>query len=155
METRDKAAAVADVEQASSRILEIIDVKGKATEPGAMTMPCSDDYSQEEPYYAYHPWSLYKAPFAELEKGMNRLRAGLPKDGWKITKDGMDGTIGNSPQIVAESKGRRVMVDIRLNKEVKSEKAPAMLTVTVQSRCYRLPTTPATPEEQSPHLWRP
>ncbi len=55
---------------------------------------------------------------------MNRLRVDLPKDGWKITKDGMDGTIGNSPQIVAESKKRRVMVDIRLDKEVKSEKAP-------------------------------
>ncbi|WP_405897183.1 hypothetical protein OG242_06195 [Streptomyces sp. NBC_00727] len=155
METRDKDAAVADVEQASSRILEIIDVKGKATEPGALTMPCSDDDHQEEPYYAYHPWSLYKAPFAELEKGMNRLRDELPKDGWKITKDGMDGTIGNSPQIVAESKERRVMADIRLHKEVKSQKTPAMLEVTVQSRCYRLPATPATPEEQPPNMWRP
>ncbi|WP_330451976.1 MULTISPECIES: hypothetical protein [unclassified Streptomyces] len=155
METRDKGAAVADVEQASSRILEIINVKGKATEPGALTMPCSDDDHQEEPYYAYHPWSLYKAPFAELEKGMNRLRTGLPKDGWKITKDGMDGTIGNSPQLVAESEERQVMVDIRLDKEVKSEKAPAMLRVTVQSRCYRVPATPATPEEQPPNMWRP
>ncbi|GAA3004667.1 hypothetical protein JCM13580A_50780 [Streptomyces drozdowiczii] len=155
MEARDKDAAVADVEQASSRILEIINVKGKATETGALTMPCSDDDHQEEPYYAYHPWSLYDAPFPELEKGMNRLRVDLPKDGWKITKDGMDGTIGNSPQIVAESKKRRVMVDIRLDKEVKSEKAPAMLRVTVQSRCYRLPATPATPEEQPPNMWRP
>ncbi|SED94212.1 hypothetical protein SAMN05216483_4949 [Streptomyces sp. 2131.1] len=155
METRDKDAAVADVEQASSRILEIINVKGKATEPGALTMPCSDDDREEEPYYAYHPWSLYEAPFPELEKGMNRLRTGLPKDGWKITKDGMDGSIGNSPQIVAESEKRRVMVDIRLYKEVKSQKTPAMLSVTVQSRCYHLPATPATTEEQPPDMWHP
>ncbi|WP_329024159.1 hypothetical protein [Streptomyces sp. NBC_01423] len=155
METRDKDTVTAEVEQASSRILEIIDVKGKATEPGALTMPCSDDDHQEEPYYAFHPWSLYEAPFADLEKGMNRLRTGLPKEGWKITKDGMDGTIGNSPQLVAESGDRRLMVDIRLNKEVKSQKTPDMLRVTVQSRCYRVPATPATPEEQPPNMWRP
>ncbi|PZT74451.1 MULTISPECIES: hypothetical protein [unclassified Streptomyces] len=141
-----------DVEQASSRILEIIDVKGKATEPGAMTSPCSDDYRQEDPYHALHLWSLYKAPYAELEKGMDRLRDELPKDGWKITKDGRDGTVGNSPQLIAESEARGVKADIRLDKEVKAEKAPAMLRVTVQSRCYHLP---ATPEEQSPGMWHP
>uniref|UniRef100_A0AAU2VZD1 Uncharacterized protein n=1 Tax=Streptomyces sp. NBC_00008 TaxID=2903610 RepID=A0AAU2VZD1_9ACTN len=152
METRDRDTAMADVEQASSRILEMIDVKGTATEPGAMTMPCSDDDHQEEPYYAWHPWSLYKAPFAELQKGMNRLRAELPKDGWTITKDGRDGTIGNSPQIVAESKGRGVMVDVRLHKEVKSQKTPAMLEVTVQSRCYRSPAT-STATQDNPPAW--
>ncbi|WP_326735538.1 hypothetical protein [Streptomyces sp. NBC_01022] len=146
METRDKDTVKAEVERASSRILELIDIKGTATEPGAMTMPCSDDYYQEEPYYVLHPWSLYKAPFAELQKGMNRLRVELPKDGWTITKDGRDGTIGNSPQIVAESKGREVMVDVRLHKEVKAEKSPAMLEVTVQSRCYRSPVTPTASE---------
>ncbi|WP_330238316.1 hypothetical protein [Streptomyces sp. NBC_00525] len=154
METRDKDAAVADVEQASSRILEIIDVKGKATEPGATTSPCSDDYHQEDPYQALHLWSLYKAPFAELEKGMNRLRTGLPKDGWTITKDGRDGTVANNPQIIAESKDHRVKADIRLRKEITSQ-SPDLLTVTVRSRCYHAPATPVEPEEQPPGMWHP
>ncbi|NED11645.1 hypothetical protein [Streptomyces sp. SID9124] len=144
-----------DVERASSRILEIIDIEGKATEPGAMTSPCSDDDHQEDPYYAMHLWSLYKAPYAELEKGMNRLRDELPKEGWKITKDGRDGTVGNSPQIIAESEGRGLRADISLDKAVEAEKAPAMLRVTVQSHCYHLPATPATPEEQPPNMWQP
>ncbi len=147
METRDSDTVKAEVKRASSRILEMIDVKGTATEPGPMTMPCSDDYRSEETYYAYHPWSLYKAPFADLQKGMNRLRAGLPKNGWTITKDGRDGTQGNSPQIVAESKGRELLVDVRLHKEVKAENSPAMLEVTVESRCYRTPVTPTASEE--------
>ncbi|MGW1261700.1 hypothetical protein ACWD7Y_07015 [Streptomyces drozdowiczii] len=155
METRDKDAAVADVEQASSRILELVDVKGSPSKPGAMTMPCSDDYHQEDPYYAYHPWSIYKAPFTELRKGMNRLRVALPKNGWTITKDGKDGTIGNSPQIVAESNDHALLLDVRLHKEVKAEHSPAMLEVTVQSRCYRMPATPTEPEEQPPNMWHP
>lgn len=150
METRDSDTAKAEVERASSRILELIDIKASATEPGAMTMPCSEDYREEDPYYAYHPWSLYKAPFAELQKGMNRLRAELPKNGWTITKDGKDGSIGNSPQIVAESKEHDLLLDVRLHKEVKAEKSPPMLEVTVQSRCYRLPATPTATQDNPP-----
>ncbi|WNI32641.1 hypothetical protein [Streptomyces sp. ITFR-6] len=137
MKTRDSDTVKTDTERTSSRILEILDVKGKVTETGAMTSPCSDYDSAEKIYRARHPWSIYKAPFADMKKGMDRLRVELPKDGWKIVKDGMDGTQGNSPQIIAESKGREFAVDVRLHKEVKAEDSPPLLEVTVESACYR------------------
>ncbi|MFG2674223.1 hypothetical protein [Streptomyces sp. NPDC048445] len=137
VKTRDSDTVKADVEKTSSRILEILDVKGKVTETGAMTSPCSDYDSEEEVYRQSHPWSIYRASFADMQKGMDRLRVELPKDGWKIVKDGKDGTQGNSPQIIAESKGREFAVDVRLHKEVKSEDSPPLLEVTVESACYR------------------
>ena len=134
--TRDSDTVKADVERTSSRILEMLGVKGKVTESGAMASPCSD-YDSEEVSRARHPWSLYAAPFADMEKGMERLRVQLPKDGWTITKDGGDGTQGNSPQIIAESKGGEFAVDIRLHKAGKAEKSEDLLEVTVESACYR------------------
>ncbi|MER5274572.1 hypothetical protein ABT025_02315 [Streptomyces sp. NPDC002809] len=40
MKTRDSETVKADVERTSSRILEMLDLKGTVTEPGAMTPPC-------------------------------------------------------------------------------------------------------------------
>ncbi|WP_326735537.1 hypothetical protein [Streptomyces sp. NBC_01022] len=146
MKTRDSDTVKADVERTSSRILEMLDLKGTVTEPGAMTLPCSGYDSAEEVYRARHPWSVYEAPFADMQKAMNRLRAELPKGGWKIVKDGPDRSQGKSPQIVAESEGREFAVDVRLHKEVKAENSPPMLEVTVESRCYRSPVTPTASE---------
>lgn len=105
VKTQDGDTVKAGVERTSSRILEILDVRGKVTETGATTSRCSDYDSDEEVYRARHPWSIYKAPFADMQKGMARLRVELPKDGWKIVQDGVDGSKAKSPQIVAESRG--------------------------------------------------
>lgn len=152
MKTRDSDTVKADVERTSSRILEMLDIKGEATEPGAMTLPCSGYDSAEEVYRARHPWGIYKAPFSDMQKAMNRLRVELPKGGWKIIKDGPDRSQGKSPQIIAESEGREFAVDVRLHKEVKAEESPAMLEVTVESACYRLPATP-TATRDNPPAW--
>ncbi|MCX5312494.1 hypothetical protein [Streptomyces sp. NBC_00154] len=90
VKTQDGDTVKAGVERTSSRILEILDVRGKVTETGAMTSRCSDYDSDEEVYRARHPWSIYKAPFADMQKGTDRLRVELPKDGWKIVQDGVD-----------------------------------------------------------------
>lgn len=137
VKAQDSDTVKAGVERTSSRILEILDVKGKVTETGAMTSRCSDYGSDEEVYRARHPWSIYKAPFADMQKGMDRLRAELPKDGWKIVRDGMDSSKANSPQIVAESKSGEFAVDVRLHKASKVGNAPDLLEVTVESACYR------------------
>ncbi|MFF3260586.1 hypothetical protein ACFYWO_15620 [Streptomyces sp. NPDC002932] len=145
-QTRDSDTVKADTERASNRILEMLDVKGKVTETGAMTSPCSDYDSAEEVYRESHPWSIYKASFADMQKGVERLRVELPKDGWKIVKDGRDGSQLNSPQIIAESKGREFAVDVRLHKASKVGNSPPLLEVTVESRCYRTPVTPTASE---------
>ncbi|MFF1462542.1 hypothetical protein [Streptomyces sp. NPDC058330] len=137
VETRDGDTVRAGVERVSSRILDILDVKGEVTDTGAMTVRCSDYDPDEEVYRARHPWSIYKTPFMDMGKGMDRLRAELPKEGWKIVQDGVDGSKAKSPQIVAESKGGEFAVDVRLHEASEIGNAPDLLEVTVESACYR------------------
>lgn len=136
-EDADGDTVKAGVERTSSRILEVLNVKGKVTETGAMTSRCSDYESDEEVYRARHPWSIYKAPYVDMQKGMDRLRVEPPKDGWNIVQDGVDDSKAKSPQIVAESKGGEFAVDVRLHKASKFGRAPDLLEVTVESACYR------------------
>ncbi|MDQ0959768.1 hypothetical protein QFZ66_003646 [Streptomyces sp. B4I13] len=79
MEVRDIDAVKAEVEQTSSRILEIMALKGKVDDAGAMIPPCANYDSSEKVYRARHPWSVYQVPVAEMEKSMDRLRAGCPR----------------------------------------------------------------------------
>lgn len=137
MEVRDGETVKAQVEQASSRILEMMDIKGKVTDTGAMIVRCAEYGSDEEVYRARHPWSVYQVPVSDMEKAMDRLRAGLSKKGWEIVKDGVDDSPAKSPQIVAESKGQEYAVDVRLLDERKYGGDPSLIEVTVQSACYR------------------
>jgi hypothetical protein len=137
VDLRDSETVKAEVKQTSSRILDVMALEGKVTETGAMTERCSDHAAEEEIYRASHPWSVYDLPVPELEEAMDRLRRELPKAGWKIVKDGLDGTVGQSPQIFAESQGRKFAADIRLQDERKYGGDPSLIEVTVQSACYR------------------
>lgn len=137
VDVRDSEVVRTETKETSSRILEMMDLAGKVTETGAMTERCSDYAAEDEVYRASHPWSVYGLPVPDLEKAMDRLRVELPKAGWKIVKDGVDDTVGRSPQIVAESKGRRFAADIRLQDERKTGDDPSLIEVTVQSVCYR------------------
>ncbi|WP_235617366.1 hypothetical protein [Streptomyces thermolilacinus] len=137
VEVRDSAAVKADTKKVSSRVLEMLALEGKVTETGAMTMRCSGFDADEKVYRARHPWSVYDASFADMRAAFDRLRGELPKNGWKIVKDGPDGTAGKSPQIVAESEGGDFAVDARLHEENRAQNAPALLTVTVESACYK------------------
>lgn len=137
VEARNSQAVSAETEKTSSRILEMLAVKGKVTESGAMTAPCTDNGSDEKTFRARHPWSVHQAPFVELQAGMERLRRELPKDGWEIVKDGTDSSTAKSPQLVAESAGREFAVDVRLRRASSVGNAPDLLEVTVESACYR------------------
>ncbi|MBL3671076.1 hypothetical protein JL475_35105 [Streptomyces sp. M2CJ-2] len=138
MEVRDGETVKTQVEQASSRILEMMEIKGKVTDVGAVTVRCAEYDSDEEVYRVRHPWSVYQVPVSDMENAMDRLRSGLPKEGWEIVKDGVDGSPAKSPQIVAESKGQEYAVDVRLLDERKYSDDPSLIEVTVQSACYRV-----------------
>ncbi|WP_234426770.1 hypothetical protein [Streptomyces niger] len=125
-----------ETEKASSEILDLAGVKGKVTESGAFAMPCAG-YSSEKVYRAHHPWSLYGLPFEELKKAFGRLRDGLPGHGWKIVKDGPDGSPSKAPQIIANHKGGDFSVDIRLHDESKRSGKTSLLEVTVESACFK------------------
>ncbi|MEU2362725.1 hypothetical protein ABZ616_18625 [Streptomyces noursei] len=132
---RDIEQVKGDVRKASSELLGIIGLKGKATEGGPLIAPCSN--YPEGVYRASHPWSVYGIPVEEMEKAMDRLRTGLPKNGWKIVKDGKDRSPSKSPQIVANSKGDEFSVDIRLHDERKYGSDPSLIEVTVESACFK------------------
>ncbi|MFF8099642.1 hypothetical protein ACF07S_07665 [Streptomyces sp. NPDC016640] len=126
-----------EVEQASSRIGEIAALQGEVTDTGAMTVRCTNYDSEENVYRVRHPWSFHQVPLAAMEEAMERLRTGLPEEGWKIVKDGVDDSPAQSPQIVAESEGQEYAVDLRLLDERKYGDDPSLIEVTVVSACYR------------------
>ncbi|MFE2977838.1 hypothetical protein [Streptomyces sp. NPDC059258] len=119
-----------EVEKISSSILEILSLKAKMTEAGAMISPC-----EEGTYRAHHPWGVYGPPAKDLGEAMDRLRSQLPKNGWKIVKDGPDDSQGKSPQIVADSADGKFSVDARFHDRQSDD--PAQLEITVQSACFR------------------
>lgn len=137
MDVRNGEMVQTEVEEASSRILEIMALKGKVTETGAMISRCSDYAPEEEVYRARHPWSVYDLPVPDLERAMDRLREELPKEGWKIVKDGVDDTPAKSPQILAESKGKKFAADIQMLDNRKYGDDPSLILVAVESACYR------------------
>ncbi|MFE5841436.1 hypothetical protein ACFQ7N_07265 [Streptomyces niveus] len=137
MEARESETVQDEVEKTSSRILEMMALKGKVTDTGAMVSRCSDYDPEEEIYRARQPWSVYDLPVSELEKAIGRLREELPKAGWKIVKDGVDGTAAKSQQIVAESKGKKFAADIRLMDRRKYSDSPSLIMVAVESACYK------------------
>ena len=126
-----------ETEAKSSKILDVMNLKAKVTEPGASATECSGT-SDEDTFSGVHMWSVYGVPFTELQQAMDRLRQDLPKKGWKIVKDGPDRSRSRSPQILAESHKDRFTVDIRLRKRgADNSKDPSVIHVTVTSACYR------------------
>lgn len=138
MELRDSGSVQEEAEKVSSQIMDVMNLKGKVTESGAAILPCSGfDSSEGEVYRARHPWSLYGVPVMEMEKAMGRLREKLPESGWRIVRDGTDGSRAESAQIVADSKNEGFSVDIRLLAEPKGSEHESLIEVTVASSCYR------------------
>ena len=137
VEVRDRETVKTQVDQASSRILDVMALKGKMTDTGAVTIRCTEYDLSEAVYRARHPWSVYQVTVPDMKRAMDRLRVELPEMGWKVVKDGVDDSPAKSPQIVAESKGEEYAVDVRLLDERKYGDDPSLIEVTVQSSCYR------------------
>ncbi|MFI6701746.1 hypothetical protein ACIBJC_22740 [Streptomyces sp. NPDC050509] len=134
---RDGKQVQKGTENASSQILDMMDLKGKVTESGALILRCSDYSPEDEVYRARHPWSLRNIPIEEMKNAMDRLREELSKNGWNIVKDGPDDTVGKAPQIVANSKNGEFSADIRLLDNRKYGDDPSLIEVTVVSKCYK------------------
>ncbi|WP_222623335.1 hypothetical protein [Streptomyces armeniacus] len=123
----------------SSQIRDIINVKGKTTESGALVDGWADCPGGDESYRMRHAWSVYEAPNTELSAGMQRLREGLPAQGWEIGKDGPDKSPAKTPEIVAKHGKTGFSVNIKLMLEDKQSPHTSLIAVTVVSPCYREP----------------
>ncbi|RDG38984.1 hypothetical protein [Streptomyces corynorhini] len=134
---RDAEKVQQATERKSSQIMELLGMKGKLTQSGALPSPCSEDGSESGTLQAYHPWSVYGVPNEELTSAMGRLRERLPKNGWRIIKEGPDGTASKAPQIVADSTDKEFSADIRLSVEPAGSDKTSLIEVTVVSACFR------------------
>ncbi|WP_438494519.1 hypothetical protein [Streptomyces asiaticus] len=123
--------------EVSSRLLEMIEVKGKVTESGPRIAPCDDEPDVKDLYVTRHPWSIYGLSEEEVIQGMENLRRGLPEHGWKILRDGKSNSRAQDPEILAENKKEKFAANFTALRKTAS--GDTMIKVTVVSACYRAP----------------
>ncbi|GAA0488013.1 hypothetical protein ACFQ2B_06250 [Streptomyces stramineus] len=138
-EVRAVKPAEEEVNAISSQLLDWMGVKGKVTESGAMAGTCDavdPDFTTH--YSVSHPWSVYDLKSGTFEQAMQNLREKLPQHGWDITEDGLTKSEARNPEIVAVN--RKTHHSIRVEwARTRSGNLPKLITVDVDSRCYRAP----------------
>ncbi|MEU5422524.1 hypothetical protein ACFY1P_22645 [Streptomyces sp. NPDC001407] len=82
MHPKDAGALVSRL---SSAVLDVTQLRGEVT-PGG---PAAVSFDQSDGNYSMqHDWSIWKLSPDELTQGFQRLREGLPKNGWRVTHYG-------------------------------------------------------------------
>nr|BFD84879.1 hypothetical protein StreXyl84_42800 [Streptomyces sp. Xyl84] len=128
-----------EVNDISSRLLDWMGVKGKVTESSAAVNTCDAVDPDMEKYYSiHHPWSVYDLKSGTFRQAMDNLRKELPAHGWRITKDGETESIARNPEIIAVNEKTHHAVTIEWAKK-RSGNLKQIITVDVNSRCYRAP----------------
>ncbi|MEU9982288.1 hypothetical protein [Streptomyces sp. NPDC050856] len=140
---RDGARMQTATERASSRVLEMIGLKGKVTRGRATPLDCSGYEPEGRVRQNRHPWSVYGVPFAELEKAYRGLRTALPAHGWEIVEDGPDSSRARTPTLVANSRDGEFSVRVSLMDRRAKKDSESLIHVTVVSRCYEVPPSAA------------
>ncbi|WP_262418370.1 hypothetical protein [Streptomyces sp. SP2-10] len=122
------------VEAVSSGIRELIGVEGRTSDSHGTVTECSG--KDPDTYFRIlHPWSFTPTAPGDLGAAMQRLRAALPKHGWKIVEYGPDTSRNKNVQLTADNDAQKAGVHIvRMDKD-----EPPMLSVDVVSGCYRVP----------------
>ncbi|MEU9009351.1 hypothetical protein AB0D12_06095 [Streptomyces sp. NPDC048479] len=71
---------------------------------------------------------------------MTRLKDGLPKQGWKITRFGPDKSASKNLELIADHDEKKFGLNISFwKKNSGGDKNPPALVVTVVSGCYQVP----------------
>ncbi|MFB7374379.1 hypothetical protein ACFC0D_31595 [Streptomyces sp. NPDC056222] len=135
---RDGAQMQTETEKTSSRVLEMIGLKGQVTKGRATPLPCSGYDAEGAVQQNHHPWSLHGVPFAELEKAYAGLRTAFPESGWKVVSDGPDKSKAKTPTLVADSPDGEFSAEVRLLNREGQSGSTSLINVTVVSRCYEV-----------------
>jgi hypothetical protein len=132
--TSTSSDAADEVERVSSGIYELIGVKGKTSDSRATVTECSGK-DPDKYFRVLHPWSFTPASSGDLEMAMQRLRAALPKHGWKIVEYGPDTSKNKNLRLTADNDAKNASVHIiQMAKD-----NPPMLSLDVISGCYQVP----------------
>ncbi|CAL9542107.1 hypothetical protein SUDANB171_04240 [Streptomyces sp. enrichment culture] len=126
----------------SERLLELAAPADGATvtDPGPGVDVCEEDPERERLFTMYHAWGLHRLPREELEQAMDRLRQGLPAQGWTVVEDGVLTNANRSPRLLLENDALHFAADITLA----GRGDASQLQITLQSACF------STPEGESP-----
>ncbi|MDJ0380712.1 hypothetical protein [Streptomyces sp. G-G2] len=134
--TLDTKEVQAETEKASSRILDLIALKGQVTRARASLLECSHFKPEGKVHQVHHPWSVYDVSVEDMEKAMARMRKSFPENGWTIVKDGPDESAAKTPTIVANSDDGKLSAEIQLLDE-RARGKTSVLAVTVVSTCFQ------------------
>ncbi|MGW1073943.1 hypothetical protein [Streptomyces sp. NPDC002537] len=134
--TRDSRAVEKEVGSLSSKVLDMLQVKGKVTEPGPGVGACGTSGGDAAGYRSVrHPWSLYGVDNDTLQQGMNNLNDKLPTQGWKVERYGTDTSRNKNLEILAIHSETHTQLEVTWMKGLDG-KAP-LIEVTLYSRCFR------------------
>ncbi|WP_406218594.1 hypothetical protein [Streptomyces decoyicus] len=134
-EKRDSQQVVREVGTLSSRVLEMLNIKGKSTEPGPAAAPCDASHDTSRTYQSVrHPWSLYGVENDALEKGMSNLHSALSNQGWKVMKYGKDSSRNHNLEIMAVHLKTHTQLEVTWLKGLDGH--TPLLEITLYSRCF-------------------
>ncbi|GAA2221307.1 hypothetical protein [Streptomyces nogalater] len=126
--------AAAEVQKMSSRLYDLIGVKGKASEGSPGVQDCGDK-DREAYFRIFHKWSFYPASADDLDAAMQNLKEGLPKQGWKIVEYGPDNSANENLTLIADNDEQKAGVHITRMKK----RNPPKLSLMLVSGCYQVP----------------
>ncbi|CAL2068472.1 conserved exported protein of unknown function [Streptomyces murinus] len=129
--SRDASAAM---EKLSSGIYDLIGVKGKTSDSHPFVAECPGKDTKTY-FRIYHWWSFYPASAKDLDVAMERLKAELPRHGWKIVTYGPDTSRNRNVNLTADNDQRKAGVNI----VQMAKNDPPKLSLHVVSGCYKVP----------------
>ncbi|MDW6059546.1 hypothetical protein SAZ11_17945 [Streptomyces sp. FXJ1.4098] len=133
---RDSEDVEREVGELSSRVLDMLQIKGKVTDLAPMAGPCEmGDESVKKYRIVDHPWSLHGVGNSVLSKGMENLADKLPGQGWKIVKHGLDASKNKNLQILAVHRKTYTQLEVTWMKGLDGHEP--MISVDLYSRCFR------------------
>jgi len=127
-------AALDTAEKISSELYDLIGLKGKATDSRPVVNTCAGK-DPEKYFTTFHMWTLTPASPAQLDEVMERLKAELPKHGWKVVDFGPDMSTNKNTQLTADNDAKKHSVKITHW----AKDNPPQLNVSLVSGCYQVP----------------
>ncbi|MGD9482162.1 hypothetical protein WDH52_02705 [Streptomyces sp. TRM70308] len=137
IEHRAQSAVNSEIKGVSSDILHIIAVNGEVSEPGPGVGQCEEGELGTH-FLMRHTWSLTARNSEALAEAMERLKAELPKQGWKILSYGPNDSPARTLTLMADHPEKKYGISIEYWRTRASDDAP-MLLVGVVSACYKVP----------------
>ncbi|URN15571.1 MULTISPECIES: hypothetical protein [Streptomyces] len=132
--TSTSRAAADEMKKLSSQIYDLVGVKGKASDTSPGTMDCAGR-GREKYFRIFHSWSFYPASPSQLDEAMERLKAELPKNGWKISEYGPDTSKNKNLSLTAENDAKKTSVNV----SQRAKNDPPKLSLMLVSGCYEVP----------------